>query len=243
VNKGIASGEFDEGEQMHFTDGCQFITLNNPDEIVLNNNDFGGGQVPNGWILLDNQSTVDVFRNASLLTNIRKSDQHMDIHCNAGVATTNMIGDLPGYGTVWYHPKGIANILSLSRMTSRGYRVVYDSADGAQFTVYMSDGTTRIFTQSEHGLFYMDMNNRDSEKGVTLVNTVAANKSKYTNRDYSRAVLARHLQKVIGRPSTRTFLKIIDSNLLPNCPVTRRDVIAAENIFGPDVGTLKGKTA
>ena len=60
-------------------------------------------------------STVDVFYNARLLQNIRKVNKTIDIHYNAGVGSTDMLGDLPGYGTVWYHPTGIANILSLSR--------------------------------------------------------------------------------------------------------------------------------
>jgi hypothetical protein len=80
------------------------------------------------------------------------------------------------------------------------------------------------------------------QSGGTLVNTVADNCSSYTNRDYSRAVLARKLQKIIGQPSTRTFLTIVEKNLLPNCPITRKDILAAKAIFGCDVGSLKGKT-
>jgi hypothetical protein len=141
-----------------------------------------------------------------------------------------------------YHPKGIANILSLSCMREHGYRVMYNSSAGNQFIVHTSDGSTpRIFKQSERGLFYLDMCNRNS-KAVTLVNTVASNKTKYTKCAYSRAVLACRLQWIIGHPSTRTFLRIVDDNLLPNCPITRKDILAAEHIFGPDVGSLKGNT-
>jgi hypothetical protein len=59
---------------------------------------------------------VDVFYNGALLKNIQKHDSYMDIHCNAGVASMNLLGDLPGYRTVWFHPNGIANILSLAHM-------------------------------------------------------------------------------------------------------------------------------
>jgi hypothetical protein len=60
--------------------------------------------------------------------------------------------------------------------------------------------------------------------------------------DYSCALLARNIQDTIGRPSPRSYLQIIDNNLLPNCPVTHLDIIAAEDIFRPNLGSLKGKT-
>ena len=35
--------------------------------------EYGGdGKIPDSWILLDNQSAINVFNNKSLLTNIRK---------------------------------------------------------------------------------------------------------------------------------------------------------------------------
>jgi hypothetical protein len=181
-----------------------------------------------------------VFFNKNLLTNIREQANIMDIHCKAGITSTNMVGELVGYGTVWYNPKGIANILSVARVKERGYRVTFDSSEGNAFHIHKDDGTVRVFNQSPKGLYYMDT--KSAQEAVILVNTVEDNGTKYSQRDYSKAEQARKLQQIIGRPSTKTFLSIVDKNLLPNCPVTRADIIAADRIFGPDVGSLKGKT-
>jgi hypothetical protein len=71
--------------------------------------------------------------------------------------------------------------------------------------------------------------------------TVANNKSKYPIHDYRQALLARKIQKMIGYPSTWDFLKIIEHNLIPNCPIGHSDILAAEDIFGLNVDSLKGK--
>ena len=74
------------------------------------------------------------------------------------------------------------------------------------------------------------------------VNTVADNKSSYSNTDYLCALAARNLQIKIGNPTAQEFIKIASRNLLPNCPINMDDIWAAKDIFGPDVGGLKGKT-
>ena len=47
---------------------------------------------------------------------------------------------------------------------------------------------------------------------------------------------------MMGQPSTATFVEALKSNGLSNCPVTPANVEAAEQIFRPDIGSLKGKT-
>ena len=71
-----------------------------------------------------------------------------------------------------------------------------------------------------------------------LVHTVDNKKSKYTSHLYSQA---HKIQNMIGHPSTQDFLKIMERHLLPNCPITQANILAVEDIFGPNVDLLKGK--
>jgi hypothetical protein len=49
------------------------------------------------------------------------------------------------------------------------------------------------------------------------------------------------LYKKIGRPSKQELSKILNNNLIRNCPVTPDDAKRALAIYGPDVATLKRK--
>jgi hypothetical protein len=93
---GIELGEYDDVPQSAFA----LVTYH--DETSLYNDTHT--PIPKSWVLLDNQSTIDVFYNRALITNIRKSPTKMRIHCNAGVTTTDLVADFAGYGTVWFNP-------------------------------------------------------------------------------------------------------------------------------------------
>ena len=139
---------------------------------------------------------------------------------------------------MWLDRHGITNIVSLHQVKEQ-HCIVYDSVLNDEFVLTDAEGNVMRFIESDKGLYYYDTNDCI---GVALISTVKHNKSSYTNADYNCALAARELQIKIGRPSTKDFKNIIAANLLPNCRVTRQDIDAAENIFGPDIGSLKRKT-
>ena len=65
------------------------------------------------------------------------------VHCNSGVKILDRVGDLPGYGTVWYEPTGIVNIFSMSRATKK-FRICFYSKGGNVFRIVLPDKEVRF---------------------------------------------------------------------------------------------------
>ena len=58
----------------------------------------------------------------------------------------------------------------------------------------------------------------------------------------NQAKRARDLYHALGAPTVVNFKHMINSNAIRNCPVTVKDIEIAERVYGPDIGTLKGRT-
>ena len=194
------------------------------------------------WILLDSQSTMSVFKNPAMLTNIRRSKHTLRALTNGGHQDSNMIGDFPNLGEVWYNSMSIANILSLADVR-KICRVTMDSRDEPAIHVHRLDGSIMTFSEHESGLYVYNPNNSNEQViGYSLLSTVSAQKKLFSRREVKAADDARELYRKIGRPDEAEFDSILRKNLIRNCPITSSDAKRALVIYGPDIAVLKGKT-
>jgi hypothetical protein len=65
--------------------------------------DEGHHEIDPDWILLDSQSTISVFKNASMLTDIRHSGRVLRAVTNGGHQDSILVGDFPNFGEVWFN--------------------------------------------------------------------------------------------------------------------------------------------
>jgi hypothetical protein len=69
--------------------------------------------------------------------------------------------------------------------------------------------------------------------------TATDNEANYTKREVEMARQARELTKLLAYLSSKDLIK---SGSIINCPISAHNVARAIDIYGPGIGSLKGKT-
>ena len=105
-----------------------------------------------GDILLDTGSTVSVFKNTKMLTDIKPSKQTMRALTNGGFQDSNTKGILPGFFPVWVNKDSRLNILAWKDVRER-FRITADTSNANEIVVHLNNDKEMVFKEVESGLY------------------------------------------------------------------------------------------
>ena len=168
----VSSNNVDDGDLSASSDDsvgfsfCQ-ITL-----AQVNSKDRYKGLKPS-WVLLDTQSSCDIFANRKLLKNIRDVDGNgLLMQSNGGNFRATQMGSVKGYGEVWYNQNSLANILSFANVRKKFPITVVTGPDDPCPTicVHRPNGSTMKFREISMSLYVFDTDFDDDESKLLLDN-------------------------------------------------------------------------
>ena len=79
------------------------------------------------------------------------SGRFIRVHYNAGTRTTRTEATLPGFGTIWFYGRCIANILYLSKVKYK-LCVMYNSEEFNQFIMVIPNKGV-LFSTNQNGIY------------------------------------------------------------------------------------------
>ena len=132
------------------------------------------------WLLLDSQSSTDMFCSKKYLCNIKLAKHATIIHFNVGsiqamdegIFDSDIFGDIP----IKCNPRGICNLISLKTM-KKLFPITYQSSpDDGENTAFQVHATHGIieFKPCNEGLHYMDLM-KHSTTETLCIQTVQGN--------------------------------------------------------------------
>ena len=200
-----------------------------------------------GVVYLDSCANTHVFSNTRLLSNIHKTAENSIVVKGVGGSMhLDKVGTVPYFGLVHIMDsnENRINLLSLGLVKDM-YEVTLEDDD---FVVHIQEDNKKIrFTRRDDDLWGCD-SKEIMIKDVLFTNkiintdTVADRESKFSGNEVRKARQARDIMKQLGYPSSRDMIKMIVKGMMINIPITAKYVIRANDIYGPDVASLKGKT-
>ena len=125
-------------------------------------------------IILDTGSQLTILKNPHLLNNIRTAHQQVRVvGVSSQESSIKQQGDTKYYGTVWFDPNAVANILGLITAQAHAADIVMNFKK--DFRVIFHDGTVHVYNQILPGIYGMDMrDSRNCKKYASLATALVA---------------------------------------------------------------------
>ena len=151
---------------MHILEECH--TTTNPDEI------------------LDSGSTITVARNKKEFKDLRPCERNIIMATNVGSKKINYQGKWKEWGETYLVPDTIRNIVSVSRIVKKGFRVVLDTDRENTFYVVDKKNKAIRFPCDVRGLYARSSDPPVDCREYNLNTSVEG----YTKREVERAIAA-----------------------------------------------------
>ena len=167
----------------------------------------------------------------------------MSVSGVGGSLDLTMMGDLPGFGKVYYHPDCLANILCFHDLAEK--KLVTFDGNNNEFVVNIKNKEYKFKPKGKLYVYNARPNKRNysmMDEEVIMVETVSHKETMFTDRQRKNAALARQAQMRMGYPSVRDIVDGINRGRVLNLPITKNDLDNAERIWGKDMGSIVGKT-
>ena len=144
-------------------------------------------------------------------------------------------GSLGSICDPYYHKDIIANILSVSAITSMGHIIAYDNTADS-FSISHQGGLS-IFTRRDSGLYVCNF-----DYAHIFVSTVSEIESQYTKREIKESRTARDFQRRLASPPDTKMIQALNEGTIQNTTATAEHVRRATSIYGPALESIKGRT-
>ena len=184
-------------------------------------------------VLLDSGAQTSCFTNPRFLTNVRPSNNIVKLKCfGNNDIVIDQVGDFYPIGTVYYHPNGRTNLLSLSQITALG-DVKYNKQSD-EFEFKHRETNTRLRFVNCDGLYILD-----NEK-ANYVTTVLQNEKSYTKQEIERAKDAGNLWEDFIYPDFNAMKSRLHHGIY-DCDITAKDLERYVTIYGIPPARIRGK--
>lgn len=190
--------------------------------------------INDNMVIDDNASDIHIFRNRNLLTNIRPAEEHLlltGINSEAEAILCTETGEFGEIKPVYVCDQSAGNILSHTLLEDE-YPMSVVQGDHISFK--LENSTIRF---NRVGRRYVWTNETS-----TMTTSVRENEKGFSKRELERAEKARDLTEKLNHPGESTIEQGLKHGIWDNVEFTAHDLHRAQQIKGPDVPGLKGRS-